>query len=105
MFHERGRMGGREREIGSTIILYTTIILIHITHYPHNICLQQKQEVHKSVNFFFRIQSYVREQILQTVAVMIKRGTIDTHHTDKESLFNDVTQLISSGNISMVSVH
>ena len=50
------------------------------------------------------MQSYVREQILQTVAVIIKRGTIDTHDTDKDTLFNDVTQLISSGHISMASV-
>ena len=56
------------------------------------------------LNLNFSIQSYVREQILQTVAVIIKRGTIDTPDADKETLFNDVTQLISSGNISMVNI-
>ena len=40
--------------------------------------------------------------MLQSVAVMFKRGTIDSKASDRELLFSDVTQLISSGNLSMV---
>ena len=47
------------------------------------------------------LESYVREQVLQTVAVIFKRGTIDTERPNRDALFNDVTQLISSGNLSM----
>ncbi|KAJ8315064.1 hypothetical protein KUTeg_007214 [Tegillarca granosa] len=47
------------------------------------------------------LQSYVREQILQTVAVILKRGTIDTKGASRDSLFEDVTQLVASGNVTM----
>ncbi|OWF40176.1 Exportin-4 [Mizuhopecten yessoensis] len=48
------------------------------------------------------IQSYVREQILQTVAVILKRGTLeDLKGASRNSLFQDVTQLVSSGNVTM----
>ncbi|CAI9742263.1 exportin-4-like isoform X1 [Octopus vulgaris] len=47
------------------------------------------------------LQSYVREQILQTVAVILKRGTIDEKGASRESLFDDVTRLVSSGNVTM----
>lgn len=40
--------------------------------------------------------------MLQAVAVIFKRGTLDNDATDRDGLFNDVTQLISSGDISMV---
>ena len=43
--------------------------------------------------------------MLQAVAVIFKRGTVDTPSANRENLFNDITQLISSGNISMVCVH
>ncbi|KAL8573476.1 hypothetical protein ACOMHN_047747 [Nucella lapillus] len=46
------------------------------------------------------LQSFVREQILQTVAVILKRGTLETDH-GCDCLFQDVTQLISSGNVTM----
>ena len=51
----------------------------------------------------YSLQSYVREQILQTMAVILKRGTLDTKGASLDSLFNDVTQLIGSGNVTMVS--
>ena len=51
----------------------------------------------------FSLQSYVREQVLQTVAVILKRSTLDTKGTTCDSLFQDVTQLIGSGNVTMVS--
>lgn len=47
------------------------------------------------------LQSYVREQILQTVAVILKRGTIDEKGASRESLFQDVTRLVNSGNVTM----
>ncbi|XP_041355105.1 exportin-4-like [Gigantopelta aegis] len=47
------------------------------------------------------LQSYVREQVLQTVAVILKRSTLDTKGTTCDSLFQDVTQLIGSGNVTM----
>lgn len=54
---------------------------------------------------FSSLQSYVREQILQTVAVLLKRGTLDQKGAKLDSLFQDVTQLISSGNVTMVIFH
>lgn len=50
------------------------------------------------------LQSYVREQILQTVAVLLKRGTLESKGANLDSLFGDVTQLISSGNVTMVGM-
>ncbi|KAL4233256.1 Exportin-4 [Mactra antiquata] len=47
------------------------------------------------------LQSYVREQILQSVAVILKRGTLDVKGASLDGLFQDVTQLISSGNVTM----
>ncbi|KAK6169678.1 hypothetical protein SNE40_020678 [Patella caerulea] len=47
------------------------------------------------------LQSYVREQILQTVAVILKRGTLDPKGSGCENMFTDVTSLISSGNVTM----
>ncbi|XP_005108222.1 exportin-4 [Aplysia californica] len=47
------------------------------------------------------LQSYVREQILQTVAVILKRATLDKKGKSCDGLFEDVTALISSGNITM----
>ena len=52
---------------------------------------------------FDSLQSYVREQVLQTVAVILKRGTLDSKGARLDGLFQDVTQLISSGNVTMVS--
>ena len=51
---------------------------------------------------FYSLQNFVREQILQAMAVIIKRGTMDSSESDRELLFADVTQLISSGQLSMV---
>ncbi|VDI81588.1 Hypothetical predicted protein [Mytilus galloprovincialis] len=47
------------------------------------------------------LQSYAREQILQTVAVILKRGTIDIKGASCDSLFQDVTNLVVSGNVTM----
>lgn len=47
------------------------------------------------------LQNYVREQMLQAVAVIVKRGTVDAPSANRENLFNDITQLVSSGNLSM----
>ncbi|CAG2254595.1 unnamed protein product [Mytilus edulis] len=47
------------------------------------------------------LQSYAREQILQTVAVILKRGTIDIKGASCDSLFQDVTNLVASGNVTM----
>ncbi|RUS87296.1 hypothetical protein EGW08_004976 [Elysia chlorotica] len=47
------------------------------------------------------LQSFVREQILQTVAVILKRATLDKKGKSCDTLFDDVTVLISSGNITM----
>ncbi|XP_071818411.1 exportin-4-like isoform X2 [Apostichopus japonicus] len=47
------------------------------------------------------LSNYVREQMLQTVAVIYKRGTLDTKSSGREALFQDVSQLIASGNTQM----
>ena len=43
--------------------------------------------------------------MLQAVAVIFKRGTVDTPSANRENLFNDITQLISSQNLSMVNLN
>ena len=55
------------------------------------------------VSVLYILQSYVREQILQTVAVILKRATLEKKGKSCDGLFEDVTTLISSGNITMVS--
>ncbi|XP_074663144.1 exportin-4-like [Tubulanus polymorphus] len=47
------------------------------------------------------LQNFVREQILQAVAVIVKRGMFDTKKTDQEQLFNEITKLIHSGQMSL----
>lgn len=48
------------------------------------------------------LQKYVREQILLAVAVIVKRGSLDKTINCK-SIFHEVSQLISSGNPTVVS--
>ena len=52
--------------------------------------------------FVFRLQNYVREQILQAVAVIFKRGTMEMKDSGRDGLFADVSQMIASGQPSMV---
>lgn len=47
------------------------------------------------------LKSYVREQILQTVAVILKRGEVDVKGASRDNMFQDVTNLVSSGNVTM----
>lgn len=47
------------------------------------------------------LSNYVREQMLQTVAVIYKRGTLEVKSSGREALFQDVSQLIASGNTQM----
>lgn len=47
------------------------------------------------------LQKYVREQILLAVAVIVKRGSLDKSINCK-SIFHEVSQLISSGNPTVV---
>ncbi|XP_022081901.1 exportin-4-like isoform X2 [Acanthaster planci] len=44
-----------------------------------------------------KLPNYVREQILQAVAVIFKRGTMDMKDTGRDALFTDVSQMIASG--------
>lgn len=55
------------------------------------------------VFMFYSLQKYVREQILLAVAVIVKRGSLDKS-IDCKSIFHEVSQLISSGNPTVVSV-
>lgn len=57
------------------------------------------------IHVLFRMQSYVRETILATVAVIVKRARVDISPPDNTNalLFNDIGQLISSGDLSLVS--
>lgn len=52
---------------------------------------------------FFSLQSYVREEIFQTMAVIFKRGILDENSMAKHKIFDEVTQLIATGDISMVT--
>lgn len=51
---------------------------------------------------FSSLQKYVREQILLAVAVIVKRGSLDKS-IDCKGIFHEVSQLISSGNPTVVS--
>ncbi|XP_070568372.1 exportin-4-like isoform X2 [Ptychodera flava] len=62
-----------------------TFLLRYVTQKPH-------------------LQNYVREQILQAVAVIVKRGTVDHKISDRERIYNDVSELISSGDATMQMV-
>lgn len=53
-------------------------------------------------NVVYSLQKYVREQILLAVAVIVKRGSLDKS-IDCKSIFHEVSQLISSGNPTVVS--
>lgn len=59
----------------------------------------------KIIAYLKRIQKYVKEQVLQVVAIICKRSILDNSHTIQESLLRDVTQLISSNNREMVGVY
>lgn len=47
------------------------------------------------------IQKYVKEQVLQVVAIICKRGILENSHVIQESLLRDVTQLLSTDNRAM----
>lgn len=51
-----------------------------------------------------RLENYVREQVVQAVAVMFKRASLDSNSLNKEVLFNDVSHLIGSGDIALVLI-
>ncbi|XP_077977331.1 exportin-4-like [Glandiceps talaboti] len=51
-----------------------------------------------------QLQSYVRQQILQAVAVIVKRGTVDQKADDRHRIYDDVSELIHSGNSSLQMV-
>lgn len=44
------------------------------------------------------IQKYVKEQVLQVVAIICKRGILENSRLIQESLLRDITQLLSSNN-------
>jgi hypothetical protein len=53
------------------------------------------------------LQSYVREQIVQTIAVIHKRYSVDGGNRPNDSddpLFNDIAHLVHSGAQSAVSL-
>jgi hypothetical protein len=52
-----------------------------------------------------RVQKYVKEQVLQVVAVIFKRGTLDGNNEAWMSLFGDLTQLITGSDTSMVGIY
>lgn len=60
-------------------------------------------KVFTMIFMFYSLQKYVREQILLAVAVIVKRGSLDKS-IDCKSIFHEVSQLISSGNPTVVSV-
>lgn len=47
------------------------------------------------------VQKYVKEQVLQVVAVICKRSIVEDSHIIQESLLKDVTQLMTSNNRGM----
>ena len=51
-----------------------------------------------------RLQSYVREQLLATVAVIVKRARLDpqSDNSSNTELFSNIGQLVSSGDLSLV---
>ena len=51
-----------------------------------------------------RIQKYVKEQVLQVVAIICKRSILGNSQTIQESLLRDVTQLLTSNNRDMVRI-
>lgn len=81
-------------------ITYTSIPYTSVSH----VCvLFEMFELNLSASFFFlhSLQKYVREQILLAVAVIVKRGSLDKSINCK-SIFHEVSQLISSGNPTVV---
>jgi hypothetical protein len=50
-----------------------------------------------------RLQGFVREQILATVAVILKRARLDTDE-GSAGVLTDIAHLVSSGDLSLVSL-
>jgi len=56
--------------------------------------------------FIRSLQAYIREQIMQTIAVIHKRSTLDSDKSRQRSddrLFTDIARLIHTGGQSSVS--
>ena len=106
-FHEHAywKMSYEHKYIYINILqLYTFYMFWQINKIVISVFKKKKKEEQFctfSLSWCCSLQSYVREQILQTVAVILKRGTLETDHSC-DCLFQDVTQLISSGNVTMV---
>jgi len=58
-------------------------------------------------DFMYSLQAYIREQIVQTVAVIHKRSMLDcdksTTRCSEDALFTDIARLIHTGSQSSVS--
>ena len=46
----------------------------------------------------------MREQLLQAVAMIFKRGTVESNDKDMTTLFKDVEGLIQTGELSLVGL-
>lgn len=47
---------------------------------------------------------FVRERILQVIAIMVKRGSVEDLGKDREEILNEVEQLIVSGDMPRVCI-
>ena len=64
--------------------------------------MQMSMEVQRQfADIHLSLQRYVQEEIMQTVAVMLKRDTLDNPQFC-DLFIQDVAHLISSGNLTMV---
>ncbi|KAK2170788.1 hypothetical protein NP493_1142g00027 [Ridgeia piscesae] len=70
-------------------------------------CLLQPSDIESMLSFLMHyvthnivVQSYVREQILQAIAVIVKRGTLESSTNDRGIVFNEIAKHITSGTLS-----
>ena len=54
------------------------------------------------VCFVFSLESYVREQIIVAITLIFKRSMLEEKRFESDKLFNDVGQMISSGDPALV---
>ncbi|CAG8506555.1 3260_t:CDS:10, partial [Acaulospora colombiana] len=71
--------------------LYSNDYLLNLRNWLLNYCLQHTEMV-----------SYVQNQLLHTVSVMIKRGLEDYHDGEKHSILTNIQTLVSAGGYSQL---
>jgi len=80
------------------------MVMVHI--HEEQVSITRSSSTRLFYVFVCSLQAYIREQIVQTIAVIHKRSTLDgdkSTQCSEDRLFTDIARLIHTGSQSSVS--